>query len=406
MRVNSVFNQLLDIPGASVSDVTITGTDVEVRVRLRARTLTCECGYSTRATYDRARRRWRHLDLVKRKLWLVYEIRRLDCPRCGVRTETVPWARPRARHTRDFEDTVLWLAQRTDRTSVATLMRCAWETVTAIIIRAVDEWIDEQRLEELYRIGVDEICYRHPNQYLTVIGNHDTGKVVGVEAGKSTASFTTFLDKQLDSTPNTVSVVSMDGSVAYRAAALERLPKAWICFDPFHVMQWTNRALDAVFSDSRTLRTKVPMSSGQWRGARWALRRGKERLTDAKREVVNLISRSDRNIGHAWRLKEDLRDILRIERGKGAWKALQRWIRSAARSKILPMVGLARRIEAHLDGIVAAIELGVSNGLIEGINSKIRLINARGYGHHSAEALTAMIYLTLGGMCPKLPTKT
>ncbi len=310
-------NQLLDIPGASVSDVTITGADVEVRVRLRARTLTCECGYSTHATYDRARRRWRHLDLVKRKLWLVHEIRRLDCPRCGVRTETVPWARPRARHTRDFEDTVLWLAQRTDRTSVATLMRCAWETVTAIIIRAVDEWIDEQRLEELYRIGVDEICYRHPNQYLTVIGNHDTGKVVGVEPGKSTASFTNFLDKQLDPTPNTVSVVSMDGSVAYRAAALERLPKAWICFDPFHVMQWTNRALDAVFSDSRTLRTKVPMSGGQWRGERWALRRGKERLTDAKREVVNLISRSDRNIGHAWRLKEDLRDILRIERGEG-----------------------------------------------------------------------------------------
>ncbi|WP_419722127.1 transposase [Rhodococcus globerulus] len=67
------------------------------------------------------------------------------------------------------------------------------------------------------------------------------------------------------------------------------------------------------------------------------------------------------------------------------------------------MIGLARRIEAHLNGIVAAIELGVSNGLIEGINSKIRLINARGYGHHSAEALTAMIYLTLGGMCPKAP---
>jgi transposase len=217
---------------------------------------------------------------------------------------------------------------------------CAWETVTAIIIRAVVEWIDEQRREELYRIGVDEICYRHPNQYLTVIGNHDTGKVVGVEPDKSIASFTNFLDKQLDSTPNTVSVVSMDGSVAYRAAALERLPKASICFDPFHVMQWTNRALDAVFSDSRTLRTKVPMGSGQWRGARWALRRGKVRLTDAKHEVVKLISRSDRDIGHAWRLKEDLRDILRIERVNGARKALQRWIRSAARSKILPMIGV------------------------------------------------------------------
>jgi transposase len=46
------------------------------------------------------------------------------------------------------------------------------------------------------------------------------------------------------------------------------------------------------------------------------------------------------------------------------------------------------------------------NGLIEGINAKIRLINARGYGHHSAKALTSMIYLCLGGLHPKLPTRT
>ena len=137
MRVNSVFNQLLKIPSASVSDVTITDTNVEVRLRLRARTLTCECGYSTHATYDRARRRWRHRNGA-----------------AGMSSSP---------SHRDFEDAILRLAQRVDRTCVATLMRCAWETVTAITIRAVDEWIDEQRLKELHRIGVDEICYRHPN---------------------------------------------------------------------------------------------------------------------------------------------------------------------------------------------------------------------------------------------------
>ena len=94
------------------------------------------------AVYDRRRRRWRHLDLGRCRLWLVYEIRRRECPDCGVRTEELPWARPGARHTRDFEDMVLWLAQRTDRTSVATLMRCGWETVTAIINRGVAELLN------------------------------------------------------------------------------------------------------------------------------------------------------------------------------------------------------------------------------------------------------------------------
>jgi transposase len=106
-------------------------------LRPRKRLLHCPCGKQLRAVYDRRRRRWRHLDLAGRRLFLVYEIRRVNCPDCGVITEEVPWARPGARHTRDFEDVVLWLAQRTDRTSVSTLMRCAWETVTAIIIRGV-----------------------------------------------------------------------------------------------------------------------------------------------------------------------------------------------------------------------------------------------------------------------------
>ena len=180
MRVSTAFNRLLQIPGATVTDVVIGHRDVEVTLRPRARLLRCPCGMRSRAAYDRRRRRWRHLDLGRCRLWLVYEIRRLDCPDCGVRTEELPWARPGARHTRDFEDMVLWLAQRTDRTSVATLMRCSWESVTAIINRGVAELPDTRRLQTLYRIGVDEICYRHPHQYLTVIGDHDTGTVVNI----------------------------------------------------------------------------------------------------------------------------------------------------------------------------------------------------------------------------------
>ena len=88
---------------------------------------------------------------------------------------------------------VLWLAQRTDRTSVATLMRCGWETVTAIINRGVAELLDARRLQALYRIGVDEICYRHPHRYLTIVGDHDTGSVIDIQPGRSEAILGEFL---------------------------------------------------------------------------------------------------------------------------------------------------------------------------------------------------------------------
>src|SRR5260370_563124 len=114
------------------------------------------------------------------------------CPDCGVRTEELPWAGPGARHTRDFEDMVLWLAQRTDRTSVATLMRCGWETVTAIINRGVAELLDARRLQALYRIGVDEVCYRHPHRYLPIVGDHDTGTAIESQPGRSDQSLPNF----------------------------------------------------------------------------------------------------------------------------------------------------------------------------------------------------------------------
>nr|WP_234821526.1 transposase [Mycolicibacter virginiensis] len=73
---------------------------------------------------------------------------------------------------------------------------------------------------------------------------------------------------------------------------------------------------------------------------------------------------------------------------------------------VAAFVALGKRFEAYFEPILAAIELGISNALIEGINAKIRLINARGYGHHSAQTLSSMIYLCLGGLHPKLPTQT
>ena len=210
MRVSTAFNRLLQIPGASVSDVMITSRDVEVTLRPRARLLRCPCGMLCSAFYDRRKRRWRHLDLGTHRLWLVYAIRRVDCPECGVRTEELPWARPGARHTRDFEDTVLWLAQRTDRTTVATLMRCGWEAVTAIINRGVAELLDTRRLDTLYRIGVDEVCYRHPHRYLTIIGDHDTGTVIWGAKDRTAKTLEDFFDGLGDERTAALEAISMD----------------------------------------------------------------------------------------------------------------------------------------------------------------------------------------------------
>jgi hypothetical protein len=138
MRVTTAFNRLLRLLGASVIDVSFTGEGVIVTVRLRRRRRVCSrCGQTGGCLeiHDRRVKRWRHLDLGSTRCVIECELRRLRCRDCGVHLEAVPWARPGAAHTRDFEDVVAWLAQQMAKKPIAGLLRIAWDTVGHIVER-------------------------------------------------------------------------------------------------------------------------------------------------------------------------------------------------------------------------------------------------------------------------------
>lgn len=399
VRVSTAFNRILALPGASVASVSFTDQGVVLGLRRRARWLTCPCGRSSRGVYDTSRRRWRHLDFGACQVWLEADIRRLDCRECErVRTEEVPWARPGARHSRDFEDVAAWLAQRMDKTSVSKLLRCSWRAVDHIVGRVVAEHIDDARLDGLVRIGVDEISYRRGHQYLSIVADHDTARVVWVAKGRTRAAFEEFFT-ELGDRCHDLEAITMDGSGIYRPVAIQHAPQATICLDPFHVVKWANEALD------RAYRGTPVITSQDWRKTRTALRAGAEQLSDERRTMLNRLRRHQYRLWRAWQLKEELRALYRSIDPADARDYLKAWCTKALRSRIPAMRSLVKRIRAHFDAIIAAIELGLSNSRLEGINSKIRVVQRRGYGH-SAPALTSMIYLCLGGITINLPTQT
>jgi transposase len=123
-------------------------------------------------------------------------------------------------------------------------------------------------------------------------------------------------------------------------------------------------------------------------------------------EVLHELRRSGSVLYRCWQLKEGLRDLYRLAHPDHAGEHLDWWLAWACRSRIPAFVTLSKTIRANRDRILAAVELGLSNSKLEGLNSKIRLINHRGYGHHSAAALIAMIYLCCGGLTIQLPTES
>ena len=87
----------------------------------------------------------------------------------------------------------------------------------------------------------------------------------------------------------------------------------------------------------------------------------------------------------------------------GASKTSDAWLAWASRSRLEAFIKLARTIRRHRAGILAAIRLGLNNGRLEGLNSRIRLISHRSFGFHSADPLIALVYLCCAGIVIELP---
>lgn len=426
MRVTTAFNRMLDLPGASVASVVFTSDGTVVGLRCRFLRLRCPCGWSTRAVYDRSTRRWRHLDLGATKCFLEAEIRRLACGACGrVRTEAVPWARPAARHTRDFEDVVGFMAQRMDKTTITKLLRISWETVAGIVGRVVAEHLDTRRLVGLVRIGVDEVSWRKGHRYLTVVADHDRqGMVVWAGEGKDHSVLEAFYDELGADGCAALEAVSLDMGRAYEKATNNKAGHVRQCVDPFHVIKLANEAINKTrrfaWNEQRRRspsprrprgrpRADAPASPRdqiRWvKHTRWALLKDPDALLDSQLEVLHELRRSGSVLYRAWQLKEGLRDLYRLRHVTDAPEHLDWWLAWACRSRVPAFIALSKTVRVNRDRILAAVELGLSNSKLEGLNSKIRLINHRGYGHHSAAAVISMIYLCCGGITIELPTQ-
>jgi transposase len=406
VRVTTAFKRLLRLPGASVIDVSFTGEGVVVTVGLRRRRRVCSrCGQTGRQLeiHDRRRKRWRHLDLGASRCWIECELRLLRCRDCGVRLEPVPWARPGAHHTRDFEDTVAWLAQQMAFTPITRLLRIGWETVGRIVQRVVADHLDERRLAGLVCIGVDEISYRRHHRYLTSVADHRSGAIVWCAPGRNSATLQGFFD-QLGDRRESIRAVSIDMSGDYQRAIRANLPNAEICFDPFHVVRLAARATDAVRREEWNRHERSHTPQGRWvKGTRWSLLKAPERQTIGQLATLAEVQAENRRLYRAFLLREELRLLYQLPDPALAPAHLDAWLAWAQRSRLKPFVRLARTLRQHRDGILAAIRLGLSNGRLEGLNSKIRLISHRAFGFHSPDPLIALVYLSCAGITIELP---
>jgi transposase len=409
VRHRIVWKTAFGLERTVVEDVELDGDVLVISVRPTARERD-RCPYCRRRCpgYDLGvgRRRWRALDVGTMLAYLEADAPRVRCKRHGVLVAAVPWARHDAGFTRQFEDQAAWLAVQTSKTAVAELMRIAWRTVGWICERVAGEAVASRDLMAgLSRIGLDEISIRKGHRYLTVVVDHDTGRLVWAHPGRDRKTVEKFLDLLGSERCKLLELVSCDDAEWITRPISERCPNAIICLDPFHIVKAATDALDEIrretWNDAR--RAGNRQLARELKGARFALWKNAGNLTDRQQLKLARVQELNKRLYRAYLICQQLRQIYRAATPADGLAMLDAWLKWARRSRLPPFVKVARRITEQRARVEAAFIHKLSNARIEQVNTQLRLLTRRAFGFHSPHAAIALAMLALGGLCPSLP---
>jgi transposase len=231
-------------------------------------------------------------------------------------------------------------------------------------------------------MGIDEVSRRKGQVYLTVVYDLERRVLLWVGDDRTEEAVRPFCTKEMGTRrSHTLRVICMDMWAAYANLVKQHAPQAQILFDQFHIVQHLHEAVEQVRRSEmrrRSQKEKVPFQRSRW----WWL----------KNERLSTLVQWNTPIVRAYYLKESFQLFWLYRQPKRAGDHLEKWMRSAIRSRLEPFQRFVRMLRRHLDGILSWTAHRVSNGAVEGMNNKIKSISHRSFGFRTAENFIAAIY--------------
>jgi transposase len=345
---------------------------------------------STSSAYDTIQRTWQHLNFFQHKCYLHARVPRVKDVDGKVTQQSVPWARSNSGFTLLFEAfSMLLIESEMPISKAAKLVRVNPQRIWKVF----DYWVSiahkEDEIKDLKDIGFDETSTKKGHNYVTTLVDMDEKRVLRANEGKGSEaieqSITYLSSKNVDITK--IRNVCIDMSPAFISGCKKHLPNTSITFDKFHVIKEVNKALDDVNKAER--RTNIELKGHKYTFL-------KNKLTIEKQTERDALLGKFKNLSEAYTLTQMFKDFWIIENPDEAMGYLAFWCDLAENSNLAPFYKVAKTIKNHWEGIVNYTKSKISNGILEGINSKIQLAKKRARGYRNINNFINMIYFIAG----------
>jgi transposase len=389
--------------------VTDDGPDrikVNVRPRTNAKPICSVCerpGY----IYDTlSERSFQFIPLWGIAVVLLYAMRRVDCPDCGVKVEKVPWAHGKCRLTTSFSRFLAVWARRLAWTEVASIFGTTWSRVYDAVRWAVAWGREHQDLSGITAIGIDEVAYKKGHNYLTVVYqlNGDCRRLLWIGKDRTEKTLHEFFSWFGETRTAAIQFVCSDMWKPYLNVIRTCAQNALHILDRFHIMANMNKALDDVRREE-VHRLKAEGREPILKKSRWCILKRVTNLTTTQIARLKELMQYNLKTTRAYLLKEDFQSFWEYLSATWAGKFLDAWCTRTMRSKIEPMKKVARSLRGHRELILNWFKgkKQFSSGAVEGLNNKIKTTTKKSYGFRSVEVLQIALYHTIGQL-PLPPT--
>jgi transposase len=350
--------------------------------------------------YDRLEeRRFEFVPLWGILVFLAYRMRRVDCQRCGVTVEMVPWGDGKNQLTTTYRWFLASWAKRLSWSEVGSIFRTSWESVCRAVEHAVEWGLAHRDLSGLTALGIDEVAWQRGHTYMTLVYDISgaTKRLLAVAEHRTEASLRACLDGLGKPACQGVRFVCSDMWKPYLKVIREKLGHAVHVLDRFHVMQQFGKALDEI----RAEEAKRLVKDGYepvLKKSRWCLLKRPENLTDKQTVKLKELLKYNLRTMRAYLQREDFQRFWEYKSAAWAGKFLDEWTRRVMRSRLEPMKKVARTLRNHQPLILNWFRArgAISSGAVEGLNNKVKLVTRKSYGFRTAKVAKLALLHNLG----------
>ena len=375
---------------------------ISIKPHARSRPICSGCG-TKRPGYDtRGERRFEFVPLWGFPVFFLYAMRRVACPACGVVIEKVPWADGKHHSTYSYRIFLAAWAKRLSWKETALVFGTSWDTVYRAIDWVVRWGLIHREIGSIEAIGVDEIAYRRGHKYLTLVYQIDADcrRLLYVARDRTEESLRGFFKTVPEESIKSLKFICTDMWRQYMNVIAEKAADAVHILDRYHVMKKFGDALNKVrVEEARQL--KADGYEEVLKGSRWCLLKRPENLTQKQTVKLDDLLQYNLKSIKAYLMREDFQRFWSYQSPAWAGRFLDQWCTRAMRSKIEPMKDMACTLRRHrtllLNWFLARGE--ISNGSVEGMNTKAKLALRKAYGFKSYKTIEIALYHQLG----KLP---